>query len=387
MRPRNRRRCGTRHFAGAITIKRPSWPPRRGLASRFVRRILAVTAVVAATALTAACSGEPAAPPAPEQRPASQAVVIVSGGDATSPFTTPDQACATGLAAGNTDTALREDLLKQGYTVFTSPAIAGRGQVVDQTGFGPFGICPVTLPDNMTVDSTASIDTGGEHLARFLNWLHSEKGVTDVDFVAHSMGGLYSRAAIRVLTSTNSPVHVRSLTTLGTPWQGSYLLDYANGILPLTDCLGDKLCESGMKGMKDEALRLVAGGAREVNQAYLMGKTGWNEFQSGVLDKIPVVMIAGNRFTVPGQANPAVWPNDGLVALRSAQAADVADSVLPHRRCYTFDNTHSIFVSNAAGLDWNTALTWDPKVLDVVHQAIENAPKELDAPNRQGCPS
>jgi triacylglycerol lipase len=337
--------------------------------------------------MTTGCGSEPAAPPAPEKRPAAQAVVIVSGGNATSPFTTPDQACATGLAAGNTDTALREYLLKQNYTVYTSPAMAGRGQVVDQTGFGPFGICPVTLPENMTVDSTASIDTAGEHLARFLNWLHTEKGVTDVDFVAHSMGGLYSRAAIRVLTSTNSPVHVRSLTTLGTPWQGSYLSDYANGVLPLTDCLGDKLCEASMKAMKDEVLRLMAGSGREVNQAYLMGATGWNEFQSGVLDKIPVVLIGGKKFTMPGTVNPAVWPNDGLVALRSALATDIADSVLPHRSCHTFDDTHSIFVSNEAKLDWNIALTWDPQVLDVVHQAIENAPKALDAPNRQGCPS
>ena len=352
-----------------------------------MRQILAAGAAILTIVLTAGCGSEPAAPTEPEKRPASQAVVIVSGGDATSPFTTPDQACATGLAAGNTDTALRQHLLEQGYTVFTSPAMAGRGQVVDQTGFGPFGICPVTLPENMTVNSTASIDTAGEHLARFLNWLHTEKGVTEVDFVGHSMGGLYSRAAIRVLTSTNSPVHVRSLTTLGTPWQGSYLSDYANGNLPLTDCLGDTLCETAMKGMKDEVLRLMSGSGREVNEAYLMGDDGWNEYQSGVLQDIPVVLIAGKRFTMPGQVNSAVWPNDGLVASSSALAVDVADSVLPHRRCHIFDDTHSIFVSNAAKLEPNTALTWDPQVLDVVHQSIEDAPKALETPNRQGCPS
>ena len=323
-----------------------------------------------------------------EKRSASQAVVIVSGGDATSPYTSKDEACATGLAAGNTDTALREFLLKQGYTVFTSPVMAGRGQVVDQTGFGSFGVCPVTLPENMTVDSTGSIDTAGEHLARFLNWLHTEKGVTEVDFVAHSMGGLYSRAAIRVLTTTNAPVKVRSLTTIGTPWQGSYLSDFANGIVPLTDCLGDKFCESAMNTFKGRVLQLMAGSGREVNQAFLMGKNGWNEFQSGVLDKVPVVLIGGKKFAAPaGQANPAVWPNDGLVALRSALAKDIGEPVLPHRRCFIFDDTHSIFVSDAAGLDWKTALTWDPAVLDVVHKAIEDAPKALDAPNREGCPS
>jgi hypothetical protein len=120
-----------------------------------------------------------------------------------------------------------------------------------------------------------------------------------------------------------------------------------------------------------------------------MGKDGWNEFQAGVLDQIPVVLIGGKKFAAPAgrTANPAVWPNDGLVALRSAQAVDVTDPVLPHRRCYTFDDTHSIYVSNAAGLDWKVALTWDPQVFDAVHDAIENAPKALDTPNREGCPA
>ena len=112
--------------------------------------------------------------PTAQKRSASQAVVIVPGGDATSPYHSADEAF-TGPAAGNTDTALREFLLKQGYTVFTSPAMAGRGQVVDQTGFGSFGVCPVTLLENMTVNSTGSIDTAGEHLARFPNWLHTER--------------------------------------------------------------------------------------------------------------------------------------------------------------------------------------------------------------------
>ena len=201
--------------------------------------------------LCAVCPGAASAEP-----PLHRAVVIVSGGDAVSPFTTPDVACETGLAAGNTDTELRDFLLRQGYLVYTSPAMNGRGPVADQIGFGAFSGCPITLPDVMTVDSTASIDLAGEHLARFLNYLHTERGVDEVDVVAHSMGGLYSRAAFRVLQQTGSPVHIRSLTTIGTPWQGSFLSDYANGITPLSDCLGDPLCEKGMAGMKDEVERL-----------------------------------------------------------------------------------------------------------------------------------
>ena len=344
--------------------------------------LAAIAAVLTATTALTGCSGGAGSG---EKRPSGAAVVVVSGGDAVSPFTTNDQACATGLAAGNTDTALREFLISKGYTVFTSPAMNGRGQVVDQQGFGAFGVCPVTLPENMTVNSTGSIDTAGEHLARFINWLHTDKGVTEVDLVGHSMGGLYSRAAIRVLATTNAPIKVRSLTTIGTPWQGSYLSDYANDLIPLAECQGDKLCETAMKDFRIRTLQLGSGSGREVNKAFLMGSNGWNQFQSGVLDKIPVTLIGGKKFTLPGPANPAVWPNDGIVALESALATGINDPVLPHRRCYSFDDTHSIFVSDQAGLDWKTALTWDPQVFDVINKAIQAGPTAIDGANREGC--
>ncbi|WP_046317101.1 alpha/beta fold hydrolase [Mycobacterium sp. UM_Kg1] len=345
---------------------------RRLLLSLFVLTVVA--------GLGAGCSSR-----APQ--PGGRAVVIVSGGAATSPFTTPDQACASGLAAGNTDTALRQDLLDHGYVVYTSPAMAGRGPVTDQDGFGAFGDCPITLPANMTVNSTGSIDTAGEHLARFFTYLRDTHGVSEIDVVGHSMGGLYSRAAFRVLQSLDSPIRIRSLTTLGTPWQGSYLSDYANGISPLSGCRQDRFCENAMKGMQAEVQRLMAGSGREVNSAYLMGPDGWNDDQAGVLDQIPVTLIGGNRFAAPAPgADAAVWPNDGIVALSSALATDISDRVLPHRQCFTTDDTHSIYVSDQAGLRWDTALTWDPGVLDLVREAIDSAEKAMTTPNRRDCP-
>jgi triacylglycerol lipase len=346
-----------------------------------VRRILVLAGAVSLLLGGLSCGAASAVPST-----SGRAVVVVSGGAAVSPFTTPDQACASGLAAGNTDTALRDHLLAQHHTVYTSPAMAGRGPVTDQSGFGAFGDCPITLPDVMTVDSTGSIDLAGEHLARFLTYLHSEHGVDEVDVVGHSMGGLYSRAAFRVLQQTGSPVRIRSLTTIGTPWQGSYLSDYANDTTPLSDCLGDEFCEQAMTGLKPEVLRLVSGSGREVSQAYLMGGGGWNEFQAGVLDDIPVVVIGGNRFTKPGAVNPTVWPNDGVVETSSELATDISDRVLPHRRCLTFDDTHSIFISELTGLAWDTALTWDPRVLDAVGTAIVDAPGSSSTPTRLGCP-
>jgi len=344
-----------------------------------VRQILALAVAV----LVAGCAGNTTV-----TATNARAVVLVSGLASASPFTTPQNACATGLAAGSADTAIRDHLLSKGQTVYTAPMMAGRGQVHDQTGFGAFGSCPAPLPDTMTVDTSGDIDLAGEHLARFIEYLHIDKGVDEVDLVGHSMGGLYARSAIRSLLTTGSPVKVRSLVTVGTPWQGSYLADYANGVVPLTDCASDQFCENQMRGyVKDVAQVYPSGSAHELGANYLTGPKGWNEFQAGVLNAIPVTLIGGDWFTRQGAADPVVWPNDGIVALRSALAADVDDSVLPHRRCYTFDATHSDYVSMIASLPNDTALTWDPRVLDAVNTAIENAPKALDGPNREGCPT
>jgi triacylglycerol lipase len=342
-----------------------------------VRRILALVAAV----MLAGCSHT-----GTDVRQPSRAVIVVSGLASISPYTTAEAACAAGLAAGSADTALREHLLSSGHTVFTAPAMVGPGQVHDQTGFGAFGSCPSPLPAAMTVDSTGSIDLAGEHLARFIDWLHTEKRIDEVDLVGHSMGGLYARAAIRTLRAGGSPVTVRSLTTIGTPWQGSYLANYVEDTVPLGDCLGDQFCESQMKGYsKDIAAVHVSGSARELGQSYLMGPKGWNSFQAGVLDRVPVTLIGGSRFTRPGPADQAVWPNDGVVELRSALARDIDDTVLPHRLCRIVDDTHSDYVSMITNLQRDTALTWDPRVLDAVTAALDNAPKAFDGPNRQGC--
>ncbi len=175
----------------------------------------------------------------------------------------------------------------------------------------------------MTVDTSGSIDLAGEHLARFLTYLHTDKGVNEVDLVGHSMGGLYARSAIRALATTDSPVKVRSLVTVGTPWQGSYLADFANGTVPLADCAGDQFCENQMRGyVKDVAQVYPSGSAHELGANFLTGPKGWNQFQAGVLDGIPVTLIGGNHFTRQG-APELVWPNDGIVALRSALAVDI----------------------------------------------------------------
>ena len=311
------------------------------------------------------------------------AVIIVSGGAAVSPFTTPEQACKNGLAAGNTDTALREYLLKQGRRVYTAPAMFGRGQVKDQTGFGAFSDCPIVLPEVMTYNSIGDIDLAGERLVRFIGYLNKNYNVKTIDLVGHSMGGLFSRAAIKILKDTEAKIKVRSLITIGTPWEGTYLADYSNSTIPMASCDGDSFCEKGMNLFKKAVDSNPPGAGGLVTHKVLSGQAGWNESQGAALSGIPVVMIGGNYFNYKGA--PEVWPNDGIVALDSALARNVSDNVLPHRRCYVFPNTHSIFISSAVGADWTTGLTWNPEVLETVNKSLKNADDELKAPNREGC--
>ena len=306
-----------------------------------------------------------------------RAVVIMSGGDAVSPFTTPDQACATGLAAGNTDTAMRSHLLAQGYRVFTAPAMNARTEVRDPApdSFGAFGGMPVVLPSHLTVNSLGDIDAAGEHLARFIGYLHAEYGVDEVDWIGHSNGGLFARAATRVLQETGAPVTVRSLTTLGTPWLGSVPLRYLAGEITMADAGGDPIIESLFKGLAQHAAQADLGLVRENTEHYLGGPGGWNAAQEGVLAGIPVLMVAGTHFDrYPG--DPTVWPLDGLVSRYSALAMAVSVNVLPEYRRLEFPVTHSIFICDVAGLAWETGMTWNPEVLAAVSDFLaEVAPK------------
>lgn len=317
------------------------------------------------------------------EQSAAAAVVIVSGGAAVSPFTTPNKACKTGYAAGSTDTFMRQYLLGKGYKVFTSPAMAGYGPVMAEAGpeAGPFGDCPKALPDYMTVNSTGDIQLAGVHLANFVKYLARTQGVKEVHFVAHSMGGLFSRSAIQYLQQTGSNIRVRSLTTLGSPWEGAPFANRPDPNNPYSGCDGQAVCEYMLQVFGAAAPVILA----EVNPAQV---ETLNNYNAGVLDAVPVTLIAGNAFTKSGGVS-SVWPNDGIVNLDSALAKNVPDSVIKHRRCYLYDGgTHSIWISANANppLPEDLSITWSNTVGDWVYQAIRGAKNEMKQPNREGCP-
>ncbi len=104
------------------------------------------------------------------------AVVLVSGGAAVTPYTAPEHAAASGLAAGNTMTALRSSFLDRGVRVFTAPARIGPGQVRADAGWQGFDDVPVVLPAEVTINAVGRVDDAGAALAGFLRWLAAEEG-------------------------------------------------------------------------------------------------------------------------------------------------------------------------------------------------------------------
>ena len=319
----------------------------------------------------------------------SRAVVIVSGGGATTPFTTPEAACSDAdgfLSAGNTATALRDSLLAQGKQVYTAPAYAGWGVVQEPAAdsFGPFADCPEALSEAMTIMSASDINAGGERLARFLTYLNVKYGVTDIDLVGHSNGGLWSRSAIWVLKNTDSPVTVRSLTALGTPNEGSVPGRFTWGEIGLDACKGVAFCEKFNQSWVPYANAGDKGINHEDTEKYLMGPDGWNLSQVGALDGIPVTLMGGTYWDMAG-GDPSVWPYDGITSKSSAWASSIPAEVIPMRSCWAAPLTHSIFVSDAAGLVWSTALTWNADALAAVNAAIDAADTAAGQPAGAGC--
>ena len=299
-------------------------------------------------------------------------VVVVSGGGAISPFTTPTAGCAVGLSAGSTDTGLREALLAAGYAVWTSPANVGRGPVTNDPEANGFDGAPEQLPAELTVNSAGAIDTAGEHLAAFLSYLADREGLLEIDLVGHSMGGLFARGSIRLLREQGHPLRVRSLTTLGTPWQGSFIAEAAGGLVPHSVAAGDPRTEQIVEEFALLLAGVSEGAGNQVTSQYLGGDGGWNDRQGDALRGIPLTLVAGDWFQVEG-GEPRAWPHDGLVSVASAFAHGLSPTVLPEHSTHLFHDVHSIFFADQFGLPWQQALTWNPEVFRVVIDAIEAA--------------
>ena len=312
-----------------------------------------------------------------------RAVVLVSGTAATTPFTTPKSACKTGYSAGNTWAYLRDYLTKRGYKVYTAPASLGGVKVTETNDSyaGPFGKCPKQLPAKMTINAIGSVDRSGSSLARFLRYLHSQYGVKEVDLVGHSLGGFIGRAGIREVRLNGPRIKFTSYSTLGSPWDGTYIANPTNPADPKSACDGFLICESFIDSLLSvPGIEMLIALLKPSNTAV------WNQNQAGVLDGIPVSMLAGTYFTKEG-GSAAIWPNDGIAQLESAWAQGMSDKLIPHRSCYSWPLTHSLFISKELKIADDTSLTWSPEVGARLKKIFDGAGSALKKPNRQGCPA
>ena len=336
-----------------------------------------VLALGAAVASPAGASGK-------SQRsvPKSHAVVLMSGGASNAPFTTPTSACGVGFPAGDAVSEFRRSLLAAGDHPFSAPAQPGGGAQTSPEGWGAYSDCPPALPAHYTVDTVGPITQQGRTLALFVTYLHRKYGIDSVDF------GLFSRGAIKTLQDQSSPVKVRSLTTVGTPWSGSYAADAAAGDAPPDLCAGQALCDAVLAEFaKAVGMSTSVGAGQQVTRRYLdgtPGHPGWNR-QGRALAKIPVTAIGGDYFKLPG-GSPQAWPNDGLVAIDSAFATHVPTSVAPHMKCMVRPDVHSLYYSNQVlGIPDSAALTGDPLVIRRVTKAVREAHTPTGPSARVGC--
>ena len=285
-----------------------------------------------------------------------RAAVIVSGGGSTSPFTTPEAACAVGLAAGNTDTALRAALLDAGITTFTAPVTVGDGEAIADPGWSGFAEPPAVLPSNMTIDSVGDVEESAACLARFLGHLHEQYGVREVDIVAHSLGGVIARSAHMQIRSSGAPVQIISITSIGTPWLGSFVRHYDLESMPMPEPAAS--FAYSLMGHIRQGGRLVAEAA---------APPLWSAGKEHGLDGLALTRIAGTYFTGDGEP----YPHDGMASRTSVFAADADSVVFPPASCHEVPDVHSISFARVMDLEWERSITWDPRVMDLVVAAID----------------
>lgn len=295
-----------------------------------------------------------------------RAVVLVSGGAAITPFTTPDEAAGQGMAAGNTMTAIRAHLIAAGHAVFTAPARIGPGTVVEDVGWQGFAEVPAVLPAELSINSAGPIEDGGRALSLFLTRLTTDYALEEIDIVAHSMGGLFTRAA---LARPSAWATVRRLITLGSPWSGSLLGDIYAGDIELADAHDDQHTTTILQRSFSFAQEVSEGAAEQGSHSFLAGPEGWNERQRGVLGDIAITLVGGDFFASHSEPN-RLWPHDGLVSLRSALAEEVPTTVLKTADRRRLNDVHSIFFADQVGLPWERALTWDPRTFEIIDDAL-----------------
>lgn len=175
----------------------------------------------------------------------------------------------------------------------------------------------------MTIDTNGGTDANGRALAELIAFLRDDYGVERLHLVAHSDGGLWSRAAL-TQSAAYRGVEIESLTTLGTPHTGSYLADLEvelqGGKCDFSNRTEQRICEG--VGLLADAIAVELGpiATEELTNDFL---ATWNPKQR--IGSCPVSVIAGDHVGFDVPLLEYYTPSDGLVGLASAKAQEAID--------------------------------------------------------------
>jgi uncharacterized protein (TIGR03437 family) len=167
------------------------------------------------------------------------------------------------------------------------------------------GVPVVYLFDNCVEDPNQTIETLGQDLATFLSTIKYDDGtqVTQIDVVAHSIGGLIARAYLESL-HTDETYHppysplIHNLVLIATPNFGSFLVgNTTTGLLVAGTQTGE----------------LIPG------SAVLWNLATWNQ-RGDDLAGVNAIAIVGNAgaYSVPTSTTELLNASDGLVSTTSA---------------------------------------------------------------------
>ena len=310
---RDQMRLGIVISAGTGAYTPPSLKGGGLIAARSAPRRWLGFGIVATMALLVPAAAAMAAPPYPD------AVVLVSGFDTQTPFTTPDPSCdGQEGPEWNPPTGIAAALKAAGEEVFTAPVKQASGNGLPPCN--PDGPAP---PQGDYINSNGEVDANGQSLAGFLAFLRDNYGVERAQLVGHSDGGLWARSAI-TQDGAYSRLAIPSLTTLGTPHTGSFVADLAievqGGKCDFTDEILQDLC-GFLQGSVDALIDDIGQATtEELTNGFL---ATWNPQQT--IGSCPVTGIAGTFVDLPLIPFTYYNPNDGLVGEASALARNAYD--------------------------------------------------------------
>lgn len=344
------------------------------------------------------------------------AVVLVSGFFSTTPFTTPGRVCsASDMSAGGTWYAMQTALSASGFPVYTAPAAVYTYGVPNAPV--PVAITPSTmgmgscdqpqLPSSMTMNTAGDFDLNSSILAGYLNYLNVNFGVEKIWLVGHSDGGLWSRGAMDY-ASFMPGIEIQSVTTIDTPYTGSFLAD-AGKDLVIDPCPSFDLVCDAKKDALEDLLDHFAPALDQGDALLEMTATNmaaWNSRLAGIPGATPFYASSAIGLNDPDTFNlissgagsdPYSNPNDVAVGLSSQQGDGlVANGTIAVLSCFpTIPGLHTEvpgdLVSAAQDVDLiNTyptrtaaseAVTINPMNIAYVTDSLNGAP------NTSACPS